>query len=60
MQNENNIHSHPEDNSWRHKNRNRDSFEPSSDYGGYTKNVWNRGSRERRDLFDQFESFMSL
>lgn len=71
LQNENNIYSDLKDNSYRrfdYKNsRNQyDDYKENvphgsaSDYQAYYGNSHSRGSRERRDIYDQLESFMSL
>lgn len=50
IENEKHILSSRDEDAWQQKYRNT----------GRSRHVWSRGSRERRDLFDQFESFMSL
>lgn len=53
--NKNIVYSNENDNSW----QNADSYH-STRSNSHRRNVWSRGSRERRDIFDQIESFMSL
>lgn len=62
MQSKNRIYSDAEENAWRYPYRNHVPSESSSssDSNAYGGNVNSRGARERRDIFDQLESFMSL
>lgn len=55
MQAENSIHS---ENAWRYQYRDENPFEWND--SGYSNKYYHRGARERRDIFDQLESFMSL
>ncbi|XP_031636405.1 formin-like protein 7 [Contarinia nasturtii] len=58
MQKENSIYSNTKENAWRYQHRDAHPFE--SNYRGYSNNYYNRAARERRDIFDQLESFMSF
>lgn len=61
MQKKNSIYSDSKENQWQPQYRHNRPFDSSSNrYMGYIGNGYNRGSRERRDIFDQLESFMSL
>lgn len=57
MQSDNSIYSDVRDNSWQHQNN---PYDTASNYQEYQRSVYNRGLRERRDIFDQLESVMSL
>lgn len=60
MQKENSIYSASKENRWQSQYRDNRRFDSTSSYGGYSSNRYSRGARERRDIFDQLESFMSL
>lgn len=60
MQSENNIYSNAKENQWQSQYSDKRPFESYSSYTEYSGNRYSRGSRERRDIFDQLESFMSL
>lgn len=56
LQETNSIHSNPSEYQWQNQYK-QNPFESSSRYNG---RVLSRGARERRDIFEQLESFISL
>lgn len=60
MQKQNSIYSSSKENRWQSQYRDNRRFDSTSSNGRYSSNRYSRGARERRDIFDQLESFMSL
>lgn len=60
MQSEKSVYSNAKQNQWQSQYSDKRPFEPYSSNREYSRNRYSRGSRERRDIFDQLESFMSL
>lgn len=58
MQRDNSVYSDVRNIAWQHQYKDNNPLQPS--YKGFSSNFYRRGSRERRDIFGELESFMSL